>query len=130
DAKGKKLVLPSLYEGEFLIPVSIAVGQNTVIITPIYPTVLINGKNLTVNADPIILNTSLVGYPTSIKLVDTDTTLEIENQNIYGFILNKYKNTVEVSDGSTIEYFEVEAPVDEISYQVELDEEIRTFEIL
>ena len=54
NSKGKKIILPSLFEKEFLIPVSISTGENTVAITPIYPNVIVNGKNIKIPVNPIV----------------------------------------------------------------------------
>jgi len=103
DSKGKKILLPSLFKDEFLIPVNVATGENTVTITPIYPNVIINGKSLRVPVTPIVIRTENVTYPTKISFVDTNNTVEIGG-NINSFLLNDFTNTIKISDGVNEEY--------------------------
>lgn len=110
DSKGKKILLPSLFKDEFLIPVSVSTGENTVTITPIYPNVVINGKSLTVPVKPIVIHTENVIYPTKISFVDTNNTVEI-GENINSFLLNDFTNTIKISDGINEEYATIDTTI-------------------
>lgn len=130
ESKGKKILLPSLFKDEFLIPVNVSTGENTVTITPIYPNVVINGKSLTVPVTPIVIRTTNVTYPTKISFVDTNNTVEIGG-DINSFLLNNFTNTIKISDGVNEEYATIDTTTVEKS-PIVLDipyDKISSFEI-
>lgn len=128
--KGSKILLPSIFDKEFLIPVTVASGQNTVTITPVYPTVVVNGKTIQINIDPIIINTE-VAYPQKIVFKDTNTTLNIADSKVNAFILNNFPNTVEVSDEVNVEYFEIDpSAYSKDPHTVSLFENVNSIEVL
>ena len=131
DTRGKKLLLPSLFKNEFLIPVSVSTGEYTVSLTPIYPSIIINGKNVPVNVTPIIIHTETVAYPTKISFVDTNNSVEI-GTNVNSFLLNNFTNTIKISDGTNEEYAQIDTSSIErtpLSLLVPTDR-INTFEVL
>lgn len=129
NSKGKKIILPSLFEKEFLIPVSISTGENTVAITPIYPNVIVNGKNIKIPVNPIIIHTQNVTFPTKISFIDTNNTIEI-GQNINSYLLNNFTNTIKISDGVNEEFMQIDtSSIDKTPLILDLPEKIKSFEV-
>ncbi|MCL5432667.1 MAG: hypothetical protein M1524_00940 [Patescibacteria group bacterium] len=99
NVRGDLLEIPSIFENEFLIPVEVRIDNSNLILTPVYPRVYINGKevNFTKN-DSIVKQISI--NPVSLSFVDTDQEIEnLESEN-KGYILNNYVNVIKLKSDS------------------------------
>ena len=131
NTKGKKLIIPSLFQNEFLIPVSVATGENTVALTPLYPSIIINGKSVPVNSTPIIIHTENVVTPTKITFIDTNNTIDIASNKTNSFLLNNFTNTIKISDGINEEYAQIDtSSINKTPYSIPIQyESINSFEV-
>ena len=107
DISGSSLVVPSLFRYEFLIPVKITRSQNTVILTPAYPQIKLNGKVIEVPVEPIVIQTQIVSEPTRLTFTDTNQTVDLTTQT-HAFIINNYLNTIRLNNGTTEEFVQID----------------------
>lgn len=90
--------LPSLFEKEFLIPVSIAVTPGVVTLYPAYPTVNINNGQYTFYEDPIVLTPKSVKRPAKITFLDIAHTINAPFTE-KSYLQNKNINAIKLDDG-------------------------------
>lgn len=90
------LILPSLFENEFIIPVTVSLNNNNLVATPIYPELIINDQKYRVQTEAIILGEVGIVNPTSINFVDSKTVVAFNKNEAKGYIFNKYKNILRI----------------------------------
>lgn len=97
------LSIPSPFATEFLVPVSVRKDKGTLLITPLYPTIRMNGTTLQIPTETLTLRPNLVKNPSKITFVDTNHTFSQTNGPMWTYLLNPYQNTLRLSDGKNEE---------------------------
>ncbi len=90
------LEIPSLFNNEFLIPIRTEVINGKVAITPIYPKIFINNKEVAIDDQPIIITPNFVNNPKLLIL--EDAKMEIPFPNGKGYLLKGYPNTIKLKN--------------------------------
>lgn len=91
------LRIPSLFETEFLVPVKVKFEKGQIVLTPSYPQIEINGNQLDINEDPIVLTPKSVTNPTEITFSDTKQSIKTNKEGL-AYILNPSVNTIEIKN--------------------------------
>jgi hypothetical protein len=103
NISGDALVAPSLFQNEFLIPVMITSSKNSITLTPDYPKISINGKQVNIPQQPIVVDLSSIQNPTTILFGDTNDTIDLTKPNQKAYLLNNFTNTLTISNGTDSE---------------------------
>ena len=93
------LTLPSLFSTEYLIPVAITVKEKTLVVTPQYPTVIINGQEIRPTVTPITVAFS-GETPQEITFNEISHTLKITEKS-QSYLLANYPNTLTLKGATT-----------------------------
>ncbi len=97
-----ELVLPSLFTTEYLIPITLTVDKNVLIITPQYPTFIINGQKLNPAVTPISIAFS-GEVPKEITFNEIQHTVPLTD-SVQSYLLSNYPNTITLTgDNSSTE---------------------------
>jgi hypothetical protein len=108
--KGTTLFVPNLFKQEFLIPASVKLEQDTLIIQAQYPTIHINNKLVSPFDVPVRIPLKKVTSPTQLNSFDTKQQITLipgTEQHVY--LINSILNTFSVTDGKQTEIVPVDA---------------------
>lgn len=116
------LRVPSLFETDFLVPVEVSLQNNLISLTPVYPMMTIDGIEVAVNEDPIVISTNLPN-PVAVEFVETKHKVNLdESQKPRAFLINPAYNSIKVIDasGATEVTFLDTSSVDKRAFYAEL----------
>ena len=102
--KGYLLKIPSLFDNNFLIPVTAKLINNQIYLTPAYPKIIIDNKNVAIEGQPIILAPKVVFDPTQIVFQDDKNQVVSINSTQESYLLANTLNTIQLKDGNQTEY--------------------------
>lgn len=102
--KGYFLKIPSLFDNNFLVPVTAKLISGQIYLTPAYPQITINNKNVDVESQPIILTPKTLTNPTQIAFQNINNQLVNINGKDESYILANTINTIALKDGNQTEY--------------------------
>lgn len=106
DLTGYNLVIPSITR-EFLIPVEIQILDGQLSIAPIYPKVLVDGKDIT--PAPFNKTLSISFQPDKISDQFLGEDKEIKDNKVKTYLLKDASNLITISNGSESENIEFDA---------------------
>lgn len=100
DLQNYALRIPSMFETEFLVPVKVEFGQGEIILTSNFPKININGKEIQISEEPIILTPQIITNPTSVTFIDINQTVRNTDKNAFSYLLNPAVNSIKLTDNA------------------------------
>src|SRR3990167_6694762 len=95
--KNQLLEIPSLFESEFLLPVSVKITDGKLVLTPTLGTIYINNQSILIREDPLILEPDFIFQPEKIVFKDTHQEVDGKSQS-FVYLLNNKTNSITLED--------------------------------
>jgi hypothetical protein len=129
--KGYLLKIPSLFDKNFLIPVTAKLIGNQIYLTPTYPKILVNGKNIEIASQPIVLTPKIVTNPKQIIFQNVKNQVVNINNQDESYLLANTLNTIQLKNGGQTEYISFDTTKTPAATYLPLDgTTIKSFQIV
>ncbi len=103
-----QLILPSLFQNEFLVPVKASVSGNQLLLTIQNPDIFINKKHISLPRQEIRITANTLTSIKQVTFADIEHTVDPTSPQAYSYLLNTNATSLILSDGQKSEMVSID----------------------